>query len=69
MGTDFDLLLNDLFTESDLCKNEGAGDIADLLDRAIKGINELNAYAANLKRELAWATRVRVEPQGEPDGY
>ena len=42
-------LLDDLHTESDLCRNEGASDTANLLDEAIAAINYLRAQLAEAK--------------------
>lgn len=39
-----DALLQDLHDEADLCSNEGATDIGNLLDRAIYRINEMQRY-------------------------
>lgn len=36
-------LINELMDESDLCRNEGASDIANLLDQAIKEIKCLES--------------------------
>ncbi len=42
-------LLSDLSDESDLCRNDGVPEIADLLDRAIAKINELAGRASMAK--------------------
>lgn len=43
-------LLDDLRTEADLCRNETADDIADLLDRAANEIERQIATSASLVR-------------------
>ena len=34
-------LIKELSDEADLCRNDGANDIADLLDKAVKRLGEL----------------------------
>ena len=45
-------LLDRILTEADLCRNEGAEDIAELLDDASKEIGVINSQLASAEREL-----------------
>ena len=45
-------LLSDIYTEADLCKNEQADDIADLLDRCAKRITRQDARTKELEAKL-----------------
>ena len=45
-------LYEDLLTEADLCRNEGADDIADLLDRAADAVIKMSALIYNINALL-----------------
>ena len=46
---DYEGLITDLLDESDLCRNEGAEDIADLLEKAATHIKALMKTEAELR--------------------
>lgn len=48
-------LIERLNDEADLCRNDGANDIADLLDEAIKRIAELESENNRLKKKEIYA--------------
>lgn len=49
MELDHDGLISDLLDESDLCRNEGVEDLADLLEKAATHIKALMKVEADLR--------------------
>lgn len=51
MELDHELLIGDLLDESDLCRNEGVTDLADLLEKAATHIRSLMKVESELRAE------------------
>ena len=68
MTKTLDELVSDLQDEADLCRNETANDIANLLDRAAAALRELIADAERIEQKTAERCReMALWPQGIDD--
>ena len=52
MELDHNALISDLLDESDLCRNEGVEDLADLLEKAATHIDRVEGRDAALSRRV-----------------